>query len=329
QLRFRAPEAIYEITLKKAAEFGAVYVPIKNTFEQNSALKPDESLFLEHLHPNIAGHHLLADCFYNKLIDMELKAMKINAMDFKPVAFEKASVSFPITKVDSLYGEYGTLILKQNWPFNEPLPDENTNTKSFEEALAGGMAVKQISWDAAMEKLYKHYHQNENLTDALLVSETVALMYPHHDLLQMKAGQLAFRLSNWEKSLKYFRTAHRINPDKEKAKRIVQVLFKMNELQSSIPYLMEIISSDERGQVFREVKIAVQEILEIEEQLDHSKVGKATRNKLDTMNKLAINYSLIGNLEKAREIVENILKQEPQNLQSQHILKEINLRINH
>ncbi len=325
-LRFRAPDTINYIIKKVSDDFPLVfYVDTQAVMEEHSphGIIGKETL-LEHVHPNLFGYALLSDAFYQALKNAKL----LSYPPVNEISFAKLQEEMPVTIVDSLSAVYEIMMLKEGWPFNEPMPPDTTTERSFEEKVAGGLAVKQYSWHEAMLLLGRHYEKEKMYSNALRVSEALALEYPVDLSYNLQAGQFAFRISYWEKALHYYRIADRISPDIDKAKRIAQLLFKLNKLEESIHYLKKIMAIDERGQVFGEVLVTVKEIIEIEKQHNILTQVNTSRYEVETMNKLAINYSIIGNLDKAREIIENVLEQDPDNQLSQQILKEIRVKLN-
>ena len=216
QLRFCAPEAINESILNLTKDYGAVLVPVKKGFEEFS---PNgivgKELMLEHLHPNLRGYYVMANCFGN-ILSGNLKDLQ--SKPYKSILFEE----MPVTEMDSLYGAYTNLILRSQWPFNEPMPDIDVTGKSMPEVLAGGLAVKKITWNEAMQKLQKHYLEEKNYQGLLKVAESLALAYPLNYNYQYQAGQFSANLNEYKKAFSYFNDALEIKPNMELVSKIVK-----------------------------------------------------------------------------------------------------------
>ena len=72
-IRFRAPNEINSIIKKLSESEGVTLVDIENTLKvQSESGIEDESLFIDHLHPNSKAHRIIADLFYDHLSAQEI-----------------------------------------------------------------------------------------------------------------------------------------------------------------------------------------------------------------------------------------------------------------
>ncbi|MBD0777845.1 hypothetical protein HPE56_08570 [Maribacter sp. ANRC-HE7] len=207
-LRFRAPEAINENIKALAKEFGTILVPVEEDFKSNSphGIVGNE-LVLEHLHPNLKGYYLMSTSFYRSLI--EHFDFTTDEEVVLPLPFEEQ----PLTEMDSLFGQYTNLILRSQWPFNEPMPDIDLTGKSMPEVLAGGLAVKEIDWEEAMHKLQKYYLDKKQYNNVFKVTESLVLAYPMNLDYGIQAGQFATNVGEHKKALMYYKKAFERNPN--------------------------------------------------------------------------------------------------------------------
>jgi hypothetical protein len=111
----------------------------------------------------------------------------------------------PITAVDSLQGAYEMMILKEGWPFNEPMPPEENRPKTVEEQLAGALVVRQLSWRDAMNQLAAYYVKAKNPLKTLQVTEALSLEYPNDPNLYAQAGKLCATLNQNEQAVLYLK----------------------------------------------------------------------------------------------------------------------------
>ena len=122
-IRFRAPEAMNEILHQISTTYQLPIVPMKTYFE---AASPNgligHELLLEHLHPNIDGYFLMADAFFNTLIEYKLLKQEPVKIPLKTSAEYRQNWSF--TELDSLIGDLNIRSLKAGWPFK---PENETN----------------------------------------------------------------------------------------------------------------------------------------------------------------------------------------------------------
>lgn len=216
-LRFRAPEKINQTIRELSDKYHTNLVDIEAEFEQHSTNRIiGQELMLEHLHPNLKGYYHLSMAFYNSLLsNTELK-------NKKETTHFTAFNELPLTEMDSLFGAYTNLILRSQWPFNEPMPDIDVTGKSMPEVLAGGLAVKNITWDSAMSKLLQYHLEEKNYKQALKVAESLALAYPENFKSLFQAAKFAFNLEDYKKAQTYYYEAFKTNPNIELLAQVVK-----------------------------------------------------------------------------------------------------------
>jgi len=314
-LRFRAPPEINQLISEKAEKYSAILVDTEAHFRRHS---PDgiigSDLVLEHLHPNLDGYLLMSDAFYEKLLEQRILPNPI------PVNLSQAKKSYPVTEVDSLFGVYTTLILKQGWPFNEPI-GLDTVDRSLPEAIAGALAVKQLSWEAAMEKLYQHYHQQEVYDSALRVMEAVILEYPDKPEIYAKAGSLSMRMQAFDKGSDFFAKAFALQNDQRYAYYAALCMIQDGHLQASANFLRASFQELQPDTKSLRLVTALCQIEEMEARL-------STNEDPQLLNSLARNYFMIGLGEKARSIAKQCLILEPENAEAVKMLQQIDAQIN-
>ena len=115
-LRFRAPEELNNIIHELAKEFNVPVVPMKSIFEAYSDFGIiGNKLMLEHLHPNKKGYFLMADAFFNILIDNQFIENTNPAIKIKSSRYYEMNWGF--SRLDSLYSDLSIRQLKSGWPF--------------------------------------------------------------------------------------------------------------------------------------------------------------------------------------------------------------------
>lgn len=314
-LRFRAPEEINNIAQNICIRNNAKYLATDQWMIHSSGNEiPGDDLFMEHVHPNIKGHFIICNLLYKYIFDHINE--KYEALGF--IADSVFRISFPLNKVDSLYGEYVTDILKQNWPFNLTPPElSKDQEKSMEEALAGGLVVSQITWEMAMEKLYKHYYISEDLHSAFSVSELMAICLPMNSAMQVKAGQLALKIGNKEKALFYFKSALLWDFIPEDYMRIIQLLIHSDLLKESLFFIRQAMLYQHNNELYQKQFTMIKEIIASESELDN------VLNDQSKLTKLIQNYMLIGNVEKVKLYASKLIVLNPDNLFAKHIMQQI------
>ena len=312
-LRFRAPEAINEIIRQLVERFPEVHlVDSRAHLEEHSAHGIiGNELLLEHVHPNLLGYSLIADAFYQ-----ELQEQKLMSEDWGQASiWEQAHREMPITEVDSLKGAYEVMMLKEGWPFYEPITDLDTANRTLPEAIAGALAVQQLSWDQATERLYQHYYQNQQLDQALKVAESVTLEHPHEPQFFTKAAGLALQLDSLAKADYLFQRALSLDPSQALARKIAINFIKTDALEEALPYLHHIMEQESTDLLSFRLAKAIESILDFSE--------AENPNDTEKLTQLAANYLLLGKPDIAEVYLRNVLAQEPANERALNLLQQI------
>jgi len=214
KLRFRAPERINALIKNYARDIQNVHlVDAVHEFEINSPHGiMDSTLLLEHVHPNLTGQKLVSDAFFKQLTKFGLlPETKLNTL-----SVSINSEDYPFTSYDTLFGQISIWMLKELWPFNEPIPAEDPgHVRSYEEQLAGACAVRQINWFQSMRSLYDFYKQEKDFGAALHITEGLCLEFPYDQDYFLLSGKLSFMQNQKSKALFYFNKANEIAPSSE------------------------------------------------------------------------------------------------------------------
>nr|MBD5378018.1 hypothetical protein [Bacteroides sp.] len=219
-LRFRAPEAINEHVREIARTYkGVTLVDVDSAFRAASPGGiPGEELFLEHVHPNLTGHAIIADRFYHAMADNGQIPRRSTVFD-----------DYPLTAMDEHYGQIENWLLRENWPFNEPVPDYPPGyVRTFEEQVAGALAVNQIAWHGAMQMLLERYIKDGNPEGALKVAEGLWLDNPYNGEFALQAAQAASAVGDVSKTLFYKNRAISLGVPEPRTYRLISVA-KENE----------------------------------------------------------------------------------------------------
>jgi tetratricopeptide (TPR) repeat protein len=304
-LRFRAPRAINRIIREIADTYpGVTLVDVRAAFEKNSehGILGKQTL-LEHVHPNLLGYALISDAFYESLE----KSGLISVKNDHTMSFAELRKRMPVTLVDSLKGDYEVMILKEGWPFNMPMPQEEKRKKTIEEQLAGALVVKQISWEEAMGRLKANYISQNDKAGALKVMEALALEQPLDPLLYDQTSSFCLSIGENEKAITYLSHAFRIENNFDRAQKLFIALLKLDRPQEALAYLGYAATNNQSGFSLNELHSFVQELVILK-----SKFEKDSTNVTLT-NQLAAGYLKFANAAAADKYVELTLKREPKN----------------
>jgi tetratricopeptide (TPR) repeat protein len=239
-LRFRAPSDLNSQIKKFASSFSTVHlVDIDSSFRKHSPGGiPGNNLFTEHVHPNLLGHFIMAEAFYESLMPV--------IFNTEPsVSANEASQFRAVTDMDSIYGLYNVLLLKGKWPFNEPLNSLTIpNPDSAIGRLSLQLVTKQKIWADLMMEQANYVHGRGKQLEALRCIEALSLEFPLDESFPEKSADFFLTMGNPQFSLIKLRQSFQINSSVNKARRIVFLGIK-NNLTESLPfYLNYIINND-------------------------------------------------------------------------------------
>lgn len=304
-LRFRAPAAMNKILRKLSARYPSIkLVDAEKLFRENSdhGILGKETL-LEHVHPNLFGYALLSDAFYQSL-----KTAKLINSDWKnEISFAELRNQMPITPVDSLKAVYEMMMLKEGWPFNEPMSAETQHEKTIEEQLAGGLSVKQISWEGALSELLKVYLKENNLKGALQINEAFTLEFPLDPTFFMQSGMLSAGLNQNKKSIFYLKKAFAIQNNFKTAQTLFITLLKEDRPEEAIVYLNYAATHNESNFNMMELQNLVAEIITIKQRYQTDSLN------VNLSNQIALNYLKFANAKAAEKYINKTLKKDPSN----------------
>jgi tetratricopeptide (TPR) repeat protein len=302
-LRFRAPDSINAIIQKLSKQFNNVTVV--DTQKMYELYSPQSilgrELFLEHVHPTLHGYALMSHAFYEKFREQKVIAEHWDNY----VAFDSIKVSMPVTIVDSLRGAYEILMLREQWPFNEKITDAIPRT-TYEEKIAGALAVKQLSWGAAMLEMVKHYKQSGDDENLLRTMEALALDNPLNEKVLNETAIAAQRVKKYDLAVYYLERTFNLNKRSETASKLFIELLKLDRASEALFYIDYAQAKGSKVDL-GPMRTIVNEIVMLKQRL------ASTSSNVDLMNLIAEKYLLIGNENGARKYLEQVLKIDPNN----------------
>lgn len=315
-IRFRAPEEINRLIRSYARDMENVHLAdVRHTFEAYAFQGIlDSTLLLEHVHPTLTGQKLMCETFYRSLEDSGwLKSLRpvaeteseseiatesdvasgsvvtsrrVSDLPACPVGF----ADYPLLPFDSVYGAVSTLLLKELWPFNQPLPPEDTTqVRNYEEQLAGACAVRQLSWYEAMQRLYAWAEQRKDFAGALRVMESLCLEFPEESSYWQQAGKLCLRQGEDRKACFYFAKHYGAWPSGEAAADVAIAWLKQDRPEMALTYLA-IAVNDRRSRVdFSPLKQVAERIVALKQRLSMHPSDSVL------LTAIAVAYRKIGN----------------------------------
>ena len=316
QLRFRAPDAFNDIIRKIALNRPEIYVTdVATAFELASPHHiVGEELLLEHVHPNLGGYYLLADTYYKSITTSNL----IPNFRYDTIPDEIIRKQMPLTQFDTVYGYVSNILLKENWPFNEPLPPPTPAEQTYEGKVAGGLAVKQYSWEVAMDKLFNHYIKNLDFANALRIAEGQCLEFPFKVSYFENAAKLAQKQKDDDRALFYLLKIWNIFVrSNEIAQQLVITTLNSDQPQLTIPFLDYLIKNTKPNQSLVEQKKQIDNIIQLKDKL------KLMPGDLSIINKIAALYIQSKNYKSAQKYIDLSVESDSKSLLGKNLQSQV------
>jgi tetratricopeptide (TPR) repeat protein len=243
-LRFRAPENFNVIIKGLANKYTLPLVPMISYFEKES---PDSilgnALFLDHLHPNSIGYHLMAKAFYET---MEVNHLISN--HWPPSCIEQEQ-NQGFTDLDSVYGAINIQDLKSGWPFQpKTLPyhfAQNYKPSTLVEEIAfHASTTPDYSLEQGHLDLGDYYAQHGRLDKAFSEYNAALLSAPHEIELYMKAATVLYAKKEYDKAFQLMQKSlfYRETPDVNKWLGAMALMSQ--KYKEAIPFLKKADSLD-------------------------------------------------------------------------------------
>lgn len=204
QLRFRASGELNQQIRDLANRHGATLV------DGESALRNacphqiiDNSVMLEHLHPNGWGYFLLADAFYQAL-------QKHPTLGGWPtqISSDQAWQEKPLTAVDEFIASYKIRVLKADYPFAKVKRDIPFPTPTnVVEQIAADYQLGKLDWIKSQQSLLGHYRNSGDSLNALRSARLLAQAFPSQFGPNFATGALLLSRQDGRRAVRYLQRA--------------------------------------------------------------------------------------------------------------------------
>jgi lysophospholipase L1-like esterase len=274
-LRFRAPEKMNRVIDELGTEFHDPVVPIDSVFDSAS---PDgivgDNLIVDHLHPNVKGYQLMGKAFYDC---MEKKGYLPKTENSKIPFGEQDSLTranFMFTKLDSIIGNDGITILKDNWPY---VKKSKVMSEFQQKDFVGLLDPKDLTDSIAMYKIegritwtdahllaaatylkrddIKNYLKHINLLlyqyPALKDFNTLITYFYHKNKIDLtdytskRVGIIQLCRGEYDDAIKYLTEAHKSSPhDPTVLYNLALAYSKRNDFKTALAIINECLIAD-------------------------------------------------------------------------------------
>ena len=128
------------------------------------------------------------------------------------------------------------IMLKTEWPFNQPISKQFKVENSIEGTLATKVALGHTGWTNAMGELFRYDQKNNNNAGALKVAEAMVLQYPVDEDFYNYAGNLNMVLKNYGQAAFYYRKLFMLNNNPQVAQTVYQLYLKAGDSVNALKF---------------------------------------------------------------------------------------------
>lgn len=288
-LRFRAPDEINETVRELSSHYPNVrIVEAEQAFKEESAQGiPGKELLLEHVHPTIQGHRLIAHAFLQTLQNTDLLQKKgITSPQDTRTCFS----TFPALPFDSLAGEYACHQLKKGFPFYETGHD-SLPIHTPVQALAL-QYVKEKNWYKSMDQLYKYAVSAKDYPLALDVMRVRMTDNEYDPAFYNSAGEISVILHRYDEALTYYRKSFFLHNTFASAREIIATALRNDQPDVALIYMEYAIANNQSEMDFRLLKEYCTRLIRYKKE-----AGEAPSREV--YREIAALYTSMGNTEVA------------------------------
>lgn len=239
-LRFRASEDFNDIIHRVAAEFKSPVVPMKAYFE---AASPHGligfDLMLEHLHPNVEGHFIMSDAFFDVMRRQRMIEPQWNEALIKPSTEYREL--WPVSDFDRELGALRIRHLTDHWPF-KPLKAPGQSFENYQPAdevaaIAYRVAKEQMSFIDGHLAVARHYEAQGQRDAALREYQALVAANPFDYQVLLTVAHQLLESGQFDRALPFLFGSLRLKDTAYANKWIGQVLLYFQKPQQAQGFL--------------------------------------------------------------------------------------------
>lgn len=259
-LRFRAPTEFNQLLRDIANTEQLTLVDVEQHFRRHSTAGIiGNELLLEHVHPNTQGYLLLAEAFYQAIVQSGVLGEVTVDDTMQP------EVDLPLTELDTRYAALKIENLLRQYPFSQPeraaLPFVERD--ALDKLLR--LRLQNADWLALQQTLAQFYLDHQDKANAVKALAMLADAMPFDTALWQDTGLLYLQLQQLPLANYYLATTLRQQPDNLRfLLNMAQLRFMQQRYEASLHLLkqaQQLAPQDKRTQQFIDkVQLAVANI---------------------------------------------------------------------
>ncbi len=240
-LRFRATEDFNTIIHEIASGYKVPVVPMKQLFEKKSPQGIiGNQLILEHLHPNVDGHFLMADGFYQTIRAEGYISSKWDSNLIQPI--ENYKKDWGMTALDTVHGNLSIRWLKGGWPF-QPKELHNTSLETYKprnkiDSVALKVLVnRKTGIEVGHLDMAKYYQKHKEYENAYREYRALIYTIPHEVMFYEGTAQMLFKLNRDEEAISILEESLIIRKNDFAIKHLARLYLQQGDVNKSLFYL--------------------------------------------------------------------------------------------
>ncbi len=245
-LRFRAPQKINNVIKALALKYNIPFVNIDSLFKSKSPQGiVGYNLTVDHLHPNIDGHRLIADEYYKTMVKANLLP-RGNRADITDGEADKILIkNFPFTKLDSTIANMSLIILTGQYPFvPKGTPNYkmlNYRNKDIVDTIAIKVINKEVMWETAHTTLSDYYFNKGDYDKSIREIEAIIAERPYFDIPYKDIVTKLVVANKLDQAEEFLLKLYKIKKDYFSFKWLGQIKLKQNKYDEALGYLKEAV----------------------------------------------------------------------------------------
>jgi len=244
-VRFRASSDFNSIIQREAAAHGAVYVPVAERIG-SAAIggAPGHDLFLEHLHPNVAGIAVIARAYFDAIASAGFLGR--DAQPGRLRSWDAYARGMDLTPLDLRIAALSASAVASRWPF-VPVSGQRDVRREFRPTtLLDSLALEVSSgapWPTAKLQMAQAYAQRGFADSAVDELRGVVRDSPTYAEPWEYLAQAFTRANEPDSAYDCYRHALAIRPSAASARGAAAIALERHDYAAAIPLLQMVLSA--------------------------------------------------------------------------------------